>query len=239
MGSGISTGLVGQEADFDEASIEDMDYEIRVKQVYTGALVWINFLLSLTSLFLSLAPGACMGGPLVTFGSMPHIVWQIPTLAVLMFANAALYFDSNANRVSTQRWLIVACWFVVSAAIVNVIHFVALCIEVADKSSTFYQQEGSAWAWVLFALTLVFILWQVWIAWRLYVLRADIANAGARGWTPCRAMEEMEEAERQEEGRAPASVQRRIPAATSSIGSVIQAAAVRVGGATRVKSKKG
>ena len=115
---------------------------------------------------------------------MPHIVWQVPVLAVCIFSAVALYFDSNVDYTTTAAWLIVGALFQVVVAAVNLVHFVALCIELADCSSTFFREGGVGYIWVLLLGSLVFTVWAVWIAWRMYVLRSDIIEAWSRGWRP-------------------------------------------------------
>lgn len=223
-----------------------IDGEIRTKQVYTAALIWVNLLLSLTSLFVSLVPGAGQGGPIVTFGAMPHIVWQIPVIAVCMFALVACYFDSNADYTSTAAWLMVGMWFIIFVGVINIIHLVALCIEVSEKTSTFYLENGGAWVWVLLVMTLVFILWGAWIAWRMYVLRHDIVIGAALGWRAGMLISDIETSDVTPSSVTPPPPTPVVPVAppppssegaASQIAGMFHAGAVKVGLALPIKSK--
>jgi len=160
---------------------------LRTQQIYTAILIWIQFILSALSLFISLVDGYCVGGGAagVTWSSLPNAVWQIPNLFVLVFALQSLYLDMNMDYGSTLSQILVAMWFILLACLVNIVYLVALAFELGNNDSTFWLQNGGAWVITVFAGTILFIVWFLWIARRLYVYRLRLGNAhyGA-GWTP-------------------------------------------------------
>lgn len=197
MGADLTKGLFYGSAEFkssdDIAAMSDkdrneylynVDHEIRMKQLFGVALVWINYLLVVLAGFISLISGYCTGGQPVTFGSMPHHVWYIPSQVILPLVLVAFYFDSTADYPATASYLMVGIYFILVLAAINLIHGVSLIIELADKTSIFYQQNGAAWVIVLLVASFVFVLWEAWIAWRMYVYRHDIVVGIKSGWRP-------------------------------------------------------
>ncbi len=185
MGMSFTKGLFYGPAKFEKGQdLRLVDWEIRTKQIYGAALVWINYLLVVLAAFISLVNGFCTGGAPVTFGSMPHMVWYIPSLVILPFALLAFYFDSTVDYTATSSWLMVGMWFIIFLALINLIHAVALIIELSDGTSIFYMQDGAAWVWVLMIVSFVFVLWEAWIAWRMYVYRHDVVMGEFVGWRP-------------------------------------------------------
>jgi len=194
MGMAFTKGLFYGKASFTtEQDKRLVDWEIRTKQIYGAALVWINYLLVVLAGFISLISGYCTGGQPVTFGSMPHHVWYIPSLVILPFVLLSFYFDSTVDYTSTSAWLVVGMWFVLFLAAINLIHGVALIIELVDKTSIFYQQNSAAWVIVLLVASFIFVLWEAWIAWRMYVYRHDVIMGQYVGWRPGMALEGNDE----------------------------------------------
>lgn len=189
----ISNGLFGGAANFtqstDKRIISD---EIRRKQVFAAGLVWINVILVNLCFFISLVPGACLGGPVVSFSAMPHIVWLIPTNMLLFFVGQSLYLDSNNDYTATAGWLMVSFWFQFLLIAVNVVSLVGIALEISQQTSTFYLQQNAAWIIVLIVAFSIFILWEIWIAYRLWVLRSDMLNAVSLGWRPGTLLDDLE-----------------------------------------------
>lgn len=73
--------------------------------------------------------------------------------------------------------------FAVISAIINVVHVASLAVECGQQTSTFYLQ-GFPYLVVMLTGFVVFVLWQLWIAARLYVYRVTVTMAIERGWTP-------------------------------------------------------
>jgi hypothetical protein len=193
---GLTMGLFYGGARFGrgKGSIAQIDYTIRTKQIYVSALINIMAVLAVVTLAMSLVPGMGLGGGAagVTFSAMPHIIWMLPTFAILYFVAQAIYFDSNADYTNTASWLMVGCVFMLVEAAVNLVHMVALILEVGNVDSTFWLQTTGAWVYVLVTEMALFLLWSVWISWRLYVLRHDIIIGFQLGWRPGIAISEDE-----------------------------------------------
>jgi hypothetical protein len=185
----MSTGLWYGPTDFKGKQVGEIADTIRTKQLYAAALIWINLVLCILSIFVELVPGYAVGGGAagVTWSALPHGVWQVANFFVLIFALQALYFDSNLDMAATVTSQCVAMWLVLVACPINVIHLVALCFEINNTNSTFWLQNGGAWTWVILIGVAVFILWGLWIAWRIHSLRMDIDSAfRSYGWMPGR-----------------------------------------------------
>lgn len=79
----------------------------------------------------------------------------------------------------------VCMWFILIACILNIVQLVAVAFEVDNSNSTFWLQNGGAWVWTLLIGLVVFILWDLLIAWHLFVFRANMALAHyTYGWMP-------------------------------------------------------
>ena len=185
---GLTMGLFYGRARFGKGKgmIAQIDYTIRTKQAYASALINLMAVLAVVSLAMSLVPGDALGGGAagVTFSAMPHIIWMMPTFAVLYFVIQAIYFDSNADYTNTATWLMIGCVFMLVSGAVNLIHMVGVILEIGNLDSTFWLQSSGAWVYVLLVELILFMLMSVWIAWRLYVLRHDIIVGFQLGWRP-------------------------------------------------------
>jgi len=164
--------------------IPSVDFEIRTKQAYVNTLTWIMMLLAGSAIAISLVPGAGTGGPVVTFSSMPRIIWLMPTVLICAYTLYATGFDSQANVPSTAMSTIVSLGFQVFGIVCNLILGISVAIELNNGTSTFVLQNSGAWAWVFVIGAFVFFLWGGWIAWRLYVYWADILEGSSMGWKP-------------------------------------------------------
>lgn len=150
-------------------------------RVYASALTWINFLLVSALVLMSLVPGAALGGPSVDYSSMPHLVWLIPNFLVLAFILYTVADTSYINMTEMTNTLTAAFVFAIISAIINGLHASMLIVECAYQSSTFYLQ-GFPFLVVFTVGVIVFFVWQLWIAARLWVYRSTITNASAKGW---------------------------------------------------------
>jgi hypothetical protein len=177
-----------------KGSIAQIDYAIRTKQVYAAAIANLMAVMVIVTVAVSLVPGAALGGGAsgVTFSAMPHIIWLMPTAAVVYFAVQALWFDSNADYTNTASWLRVGLVFMLVSGAVNLIHMVSLILEVNNLDSTFWLQSSGAWVIVLLVENILFMFMSVWLAWRMYVLCHDIVMGFQLGWRPGIAISEDE-----------------------------------------------
>jgi len=184
MGNTLGLGLFYGRGNFrlNNRDMPNIDFELRTKQVYVSILTWIMIILSISAVAVSLVPGAGTGGPVVTFSAMPRIIWLIPTIAVCAFTLVAVMFDSTGNVGSTSSWTIVAMWMHVFAIAFNLILLISVAVEINQGTSTFYLQNGGAWAWVFVIGSAIFVLWSLWIIWRLYVYYADLLEGASLGW---------------------------------------------------------
>ena len=182
-----SVGCFGGTEDFRGKSALYIQDRLRTHQIYAAVLIWINYLLALLALFLTLVGGYCLGGGLagVTWSSLPHAVWQVPNMAVLPFALWSLYYDMNIDTSNTLTWVMLALWGVLLACMVNVVHLSAICFEINNDNSTFWLENGGAWTITLLVGIICMALLDLWIARKLHVFRASLGNAryGAN-WTP-------------------------------------------------------
>jgi len=184
----MSVGLWDGPSDFTGKSMTEINDRIRSKQLYAAAIIWTGFIICVLSIFIELVNGYCLGGGLagVTWSALPHGVWQVPNLAILLMAVTSIYFDSNNDVQSTVVSSTVAMWFaLMGMAPINIIHFVAVCFELNNTNSTFWLQSSGAWAWVLFIGLIVLIFWSLWVAHRLNSYRQDVNNGSTNfGWRP-------------------------------------------------------
>jgi hypothetical protein len=183
MGQAFVTGLFyGREQK--GSTVDRYNYHIAVKQVYLAGLCAIMFLLGLAAIGISLVPGAGTGGPVVTFSSMPRIIWLIVVLATAGFTLVAPYFSSDGNIGLTVSWCMVFFW----VNLVNVAAMVTLCIssvlELTEATSTLYLQNSGAWVWTFSIGSGVIALWSLWIMWRLWVYWHDVRDAASAEWHP-------------------------------------------------------
>lgn len=72
--------------------------------------------------------------------------------------------------------------FAVVSAVINVVHVASLAVECGQQTSTFYLQ-GFPYLVVTLTAFVVFVLWQLWIAARLYVYRNTVSAAISNGWS--------------------------------------------------------
>jgi len=187
----VMGGIFGGRADFENKSRGYIDDTIRSGQLRLAVLIWIMFLLSALSIFIELVAGYCVGGGAagVTWSALPHGVWQIPNLVTLFFAIQAIYLGVDTDIGATLTGLSVCMWFILIACILNMVQLVAVCFEVNNTNSTFWLQNGGAWVWVLLFGLIVFILWDMLIAWHLFVYRANMSVAHySYGWMPSGVM---------------------------------------------------
>lgn len=191
MGNCI-TGLVSPAEEFDFArdaeggkggQLVKMSEVVHTKQMYVRALIWINILLSLASLFIDLVPGAARGGAPVSYRAMPHIVWQVANLGALLVALDSISLDVRIDIDGMQTTLIVAFVFMLISALINIVHLIGLIMESIDNTSIF-AINGYPFLITLTVGVGVFVLWQAWIAARLWVFRSTVANAISQGWAP-------------------------------------------------------
>ena len=205
----MSIGLWYGPSDFKGKLQAEIADTIRSKQLYAAALIWINLVLCILSIFIELVPGYALGGGAagVTWSALPHGVWQTANFFVLALALQSIYFDSNLDVASAVSSQTVAMWLMLVACIVNIVNLTSICFEVNNTNSTFWLQSGGAWVWVVLIGLVVFILWGPWIAWRLHSLRIDVGKAHYDyGWMPGRGATYSSEAPEP----PPADVERRI-----------------------------
>lgn len=178
-----------------------VDDNIRTKQVYTSFLVSVHFLLCILALFISLVPGACLGGGPggVTFSALPRTIWQVPTLIVLYFTFGSLYFDSNTNVASTVAWLMTFMWFMSILVVINLVSLISLILEVNNVGSTLWLENSGAWVITLLVGNVIYILVQGGLVHRLWTLRTDLVAAFAFGWRPGKVMSEASGASPEEQ----------------------------------------
>jgi hypothetical protein len=189
MGNDISTGLFMPANEFDGPEMKSgegrvlIDATVHTVRIYAKALVWITALLCVASLFLSLVAGASLGGTPVSFSALPHIVWQVSNILVLMYLIDALGFDSHYDMDSTVSALLVAFIFVLIAIAINAVHWASLLLECIDGTSTFYIQGFG----FLLSLTIgVAVVTGImgWIAARIWIYRSTLYYATKAGWRP-------------------------------------------------------
>lgn len=183
----IIGGIFGGRADFEGKSRAYIDDTIRSGQLRLAVLIWVMFILTVLSIFIELVAGYCLGGGAagVTWSALPHGVWQVPNLMTLFFAIQSIYLGVDTDVGATLTGLVVAMWFILIACLLNIVQLVAVCFEVDNSNSTFWLQNGGAWVWVLLIGLIVFILWDLLIAWHLFVFRANLANAHYNyAWMP-------------------------------------------------------
>lgn len=183
MGNGIVTGMCAPAEDFEKQEPLYVGAVVSTVRIYASVLIWINLLLSVALLLISLVPGAGMGGSPVTFSALPRIVWLIPNLLALAFALHSVGSTSYSDIDGLMSMLVAAIVFMVASAVINIVHFVSLILECVEQSSTFYLQ-GFPYLVVFTVAIGVFMLWQMWIAARIYVYRATVRNALDSGWSP-------------------------------------------------------
>lgn len=190
MGNQIVTGLFAPADEFEgeESNLPLMGATVHIVRVYAKALIWINILLAATAVFISLVPGAALGGAPVAFAAMPHIVWLVPTLLALAYALDSTGFDSHFDVQNTLGSLVAALVFMCISILFNIVHLIALVIECVDKTSIFYVQ-GFPFLLTMTIGTGIFILWQAWICARLWVYRSTIESAVTHGWVPGMAID--------------------------------------------------
>lgn len=173
-------GICGGRADF-EANHENayMDDTLRSGQLRLAVLIWVMFILSALSIFIELVAGYCVGGGAagVTWSALPHGVWQIPNLITLFFAIQVIYLGFDTDIGSAATAMSVCTWFILVAGILNLVQLVAVCFEIDNVNSTFWLQNGGAWVWVLLFGLIVFFLWDMLIAWHLFVFRSNLSAA--------------------------------------------------------------
>ena len=186
----------------------EVDDNVRTKQVYTSFLVSVHFLLCILALFVSLVPGACLGGGPggVTFSALPRTIWQVPTLVVMYFTFGALYFDSNTNVASTVAWLMTFMWFMSILVVINLVSLISLILEVNNVGSTLWLENSGAWVITLLVGNVIYILVQGALVHRLWTLRTDLVAAFAIGWRPGKVMSEASGASPEEEPLIPEAV---------------------------------
>jgi len=180
-------GVFGGRADFDGKDPVYVDDTIRSGQLRLAGLIWIALILVGLSYFMDLVPGYAVGGGAagVTWSALPHSVWMIANLFSLWFAGQAIYLGTDTDIAGMLVSLTVAVWFIVIACILNLVQLVAVCFEVNNVNSTFWLQNGGAWVWVLLFGLIVFILWDVLVAWHLFVYRSNVEIAHYQyGWMP-------------------------------------------------------
>jgi len=180
-------GLCGGRADFSDKDPAYVDDTIRSGQTRLAGLIWIMYILAIVSIFMELVSGYCVGGGAagVTWSALPHGVWQIPNLIVLTFALQAIYVGVDTDLASTLTSLAVGMWFVLLACLINLVQFIAVCFEINNSNSTFWLQNGGVWVIVLLVGLILFIFWDVLIAWHLFVYRTNLEVAHYQyGWLP-------------------------------------------------------
>jgi|WetSurMetagenome_2_1015567.scaffolds.fasta_scaffold00274_21 hypothetical protein len=181
-------GMCGGRADF-AANHEDayMTDTLRTGQLRLAVLIWVMFILVCLSIFIELVAGYCVGGGSagVTWSALPHGVWQIPNLITLFFAGMSIYLGFDTDIGSAVTNMSVCTWFILIAGILNLVQLVAVCFEINNVNSTFWLQNGGAWVWVLLFGLIVFFLWDMLIAWHLFVFRSNLSVAHYEyGWMP-------------------------------------------------------
>jgi hypothetical protein len=187
----IITGLFAPADDFEKQP--DQLYigaVISTVRIYATVLVWINILLQVALLLVSLVPGAALGGSPVGFSSLPHIVWSIGNLLPLIYVLTTVSATSYVDIDGVTGSLVAGMIFMLASIAANIIHIVALALECSEQSSTFYLQ-GFPYLVVYTVAIGVFILWQMWIAARLWVYRSTIQNAIQNGWNPLSEMGQL------------------------------------------------
>jgi hypothetical protein len=180
-------GMFGGRANFEGKDPAYIDDTIRSGQIRLAALNWTMFILACLSIFIELVAGYCVGGGAanVTWSALPHGVWMVPNLLTLFMANQAIYLGTDTDIAATLTQLSVSTWFVLVACVLNLVQLLAVCFEVNNANSTFWLQNGGAWVWVLLFGLIVFIGWDVLIAWHLFVYRSNMELAHYQyGWMP-------------------------------------------------------
>lgn len=245
MQSDFVMGLFYGPAEFKPGTSQEvMDDHNRTTQMYSFFLITVMFLLACLSDSISLVPGACLGGGSggVTFAALPHNVWKMATLLICFVSAVGLYFDSNNSVSATASWTTVGWWFHSILVIINFVHFIALILEIDNPNSTFWAQNGGAWVIVMLVLVIVYMILGVWIVWRLYVYRANLALSYEYGWRPGMLLNSSPVPERQqgdslkefeeEDNSATAPL---LPAAEARIRSRIHVSGVKVASAQKNK----
>lgn len=181
MGNDFVTGLFyGREPK--GSTPEHYAYHIRVKQAYTSVLAGIELVIVLAAIGVSLVPGAGTGGPVVTFSSMPRIIWLILPLFVAPFTMYSVTFSSDGHVASTIAWCQAFFWFNLVAVGGMVVLCISAIIELTEETSTFFLQQNGAWVWV-FAIGAGFLaLWGLYLMWRLWVYWHDVRDGYNAGW---------------------------------------------------------
>lgn len=181
MGNDFVTGLFyGREAK--GSSVDQYAYHIRVKQAYAAVLAGIELMIVLAAVCVSLVPGSGTGGPVVTFSSMPRIIWLIAPLFTAAMTMFALTFSSDGHISSTIAWCQVFFWVNLVTVGAMAVLCVSAIIELTEETSTFFLQQNGAWVWV-FAIGSGFIaLWGLYLMWRLWVYWHDVRDGYNAGW---------------------------------------------------------
>ena len=181
MGNDFVTGLFyGREPR--GSTKEHYAYHIRVKQAYTAVLAGIELVIVLAAIGVSLVPGSGTGGPVVTFSSMPRIIWLIAPLFTAAMTMFSVTFSSDGHVASTIAWCQVFFWFNLVTVAAMVVLCVSTIIELTEETSTFFLQQNGAWVWV-FAIGSGFLaLWGLYLMWRLWVYWHDVRDGRNAGW---------------------------------------------------------
>ena len=186
----IMTGLFAPADDFEKSDVLYIGAVISTVRIYASVLVWINILLQVALLLVSLVPGAALGGSPVGFSSLPHTVWSIGNLLPLIYVLTTVSATSYVDIDGVTGSLVAGMIFMLASIGANIIHIVSLALECSEQSSTFYLQ-GFPYLVVYTVAIGVFILWQMWIAARLWVYRGTIMAAIQRGWNPLSEMGQL------------------------------------------------
>jgi hypothetical protein len=181
MGNDFVTGLFyGREPKDNTPSL--YAYHIRVKQAYTSVLAGIELVIVLAAIGVSLVPGSGTGGPVVTFSSMPRIIWLILPLFTAAMTMFSVTFSSDGHYESTIAWCQVFFWFNLVTVGAMVVLCISAIIELTEETSTFFLQQNGAWVWV-FAIGAGFLaLWGLYLMWRLWVYWHDVRDGYNKGW---------------------------------------------------------
>ena len=115
------------------------------------------------------------------FSALPHVIWMISPIIMLAYAERARLMNMFADRAaakSLQRRIRWAIFFAIVDVIVSAVHFVGFLIEGIVQTSPLYSDPNTlALVWVGVAITVLQVIWVIWILIKLFVFGDNLRNS--------------------------------------------------------------